>query len=362
MAIQFNILRARKIKTVRRIFATTAHNLRLRSQANVDEGKSKDNQVIFDSLNFDREERGGLYKSLMTYYDGLQIKRKQDNVLMYEYVVTASPEFFQGKTLGQVKEWADHQSKFFQEQFGNNYKVAFLHLDEKTPHLHIICSTEIKSVKKYKNRYGSCEKETWSLNSKHIDPEFLVALHDKHAEWNKKFNLSRGVRGLQATHTELKTFYKEVHRLQSLDYTEKATKYLQANLEPKSRFGWVPLKLVMSLVNRFLGRFANLQKKLIKAKEDLDKLREKQVQDYHDWKKYKESHRKYTTELPFLYKKVEQQSKEIEKLRLELVQAQLKSKELAIKPGPDHKLKIEPASNLKSGISLPTPKPGFGRW
>lgn len=352
MAIQFNILRTRKIKTLGRIYAVAAHNLRLKSQANVDESKSKNNQVIFDSLNFDRQERGGLYKSLMTYYDGLQIKRKQDNVLMYEYVVTASPEFFQGKTPGKVKEWADHQSKFFQEQFGNNYKVAFLHLDEKTPHLHIICSTEIKSVKKYKNRYGSCEKETWSLNSKHIDPEFLVALHDKHAAWNKKFNLSRGVRGLQATHTELKEFYKEVHRLQSLDYTEKATKYLQANLEPKSRFGWVPLKLVMSLVNRFLGRFAKLQKKLIQAKEDLDKLREKQVEYYSDLKIYQESHRKYTTELPFLSKKVEQQAKEIEKLKIDLMQARLKSKELEISPGQDHKPKIEPAAIKRSGMSF----------
>ncbi len=356
MAIQFNILRARKIKTQGRIYATAAHNLRLRSQANIDEGRSRDNQVIFDSLNFDRQERGGLYKSLMAYYDELQIKRKQDNVLMYEYVVTASPEFFQGKTPSQVKEWADHQSKFFHEQFGQNYKVAFLHLDEKTPHLHIICSTEIKSIKKYKNRYGSCEKETWSLNSKHIDPEFLVALHDKHAEWNKKYNLSRGVRGLQASHQELKDFYKEVHRLQSLDYTGKATEYLKSQLEPKSKLGWVPLKLIFGLVDKFMGRFAKLQKKLIQAKKNLDDLRKKQVQDYYDWQKYKESHRKYTTELPYLAKKVEQQAKEIEKMRLELVQAQLKAQVLEIKPGPDHKPKlepkIEPVATRKAGMSF----------
>ena len=38
------------------------------------------------------------------------------------------------------------------------------------------------------------------------------------------------------------------------------------------------------------------------------------------------------------------------------------SKELEIKAGPDHKPMIEPASTLKAGISLPAPKPGFGRW
>lgn len=349
MAIQFNILRTKKFHSLRQVYSVAAHNLRLRSQANIDPDKSKNNKIIFDSLGFDRGQRSGLYNSLMAYYDGLGIKRKQDNVLMFEYVVTASPEFFQGKTPDQVQEWAGTQSKFFQEQFGQNYKIAFLHLDEKTPHLHIICSTEIKSVKNYKNRYGSCEKETWSLNSKHINPDFLVALHDKHAEWNQKYGLSRGVRGMQATHQELKAFYKEVHRLQSLDYTEKANQYLKEQLEPKSRFGWVPLKLVLGLVDRFLGRFAKLQKKLLQSKKELDELRKMEIDDYAKRQEYKDAYIKYTTKVPGILAKIERQDQEIAKLKLELEQAKIKARELQIAPDQQNKPKIEPVRSFKFG-------------
>ena len=42
----------------------------------------------------------------------------------------------------QVDEWAQKQLEFMKTEFGENVKVAVLHLDEKTPHLHFLLSTE----------------------------------------------------------------------------------------------------------------------------------------------------------------------------------------------------------------------------
>ena len=52
-------------------------------------------------------------------------------------------------------------------------------------------STELKSLKRYKNQKGEFHKETWSLNAKRYDPEFLVGLQDRFAEHNKSGSCSR---------------------------------------------------------------------------------------------------------------------------------------------------------------------------
>ena len=76
-------------------------------------------------------------------------------MLAQEFVVSASPEFFEGLTPDQVGLWADHQLKFMKNEFGDNLQIAVLHLDEKTPHLHFLLSCEEKSLKSYKNQKGS---------------------------------------------------------------------------------------------------------------------------------------------------------------------------------------------------------------
>lgn len=226
MSYNYNILRTGKVKSKSQITNAAEHNFRLRIQTNIDGSKSHLNQLLFNSLDVSTKDATDLQKKLTEHYLTLGIKEKKDNVLMMEFVVSASPDFFSKKSSPEINKWADHQVKFFKKEFGDQLKIAVLHLDEKTPHIHFMVSTEQKTKKVYKNRYGTTEKETWSLNAKRYNPEFLRELHDRHAEHNKKLGLRRGVKGSMRKHKSLKEFYAIVDKALGADYGKAIEKII----------------------------------------------------------------------------------------------------------------------------------------
>ena len=217
----YAILRTKKLKNRSHITQASEHNLRLRNQSNIDSGRSHLNKILFNPLGIDQNDASSFQKKLTEHYLSLGVKEKQNNSLAFESVATASPEFFKNKSELEINNWASDQIKFMKNEFGDQLKLAVLHLDEKTPHLHFFVSTEVESVKKYKNRYGICEKKTWSLNSEKINPEYLVELQTKFAQHNKKWGLIRGVKGSRLKHVPLKVFYKMVDRIMTASYKKK---------------------------------------------------------------------------------------------------------------------------------------------
>lgn len=65
-------------------------------------------------------------------------KTRKDSVRLIEALVTSSPEFFKGKKRSDVKEYFDYAIKFIQKhQSSETIISAVVHMDEKTPHMHI---------------------------------------------------------------------------------------------------------------------------------------------------------------------------------------------------------------------------------
>lgn len=65
-------------------------------------------------------------------------KVRKDNVVMQDSFCTASPEFFMDKPLIEVSRFFRAAYDFYAETFGeDNIISAVVHLDEKTPHMHI---------------------------------------------------------------------------------------------------------------------------------------------------------------------------------------------------------------------------------
>jgi hypothetical protein len=223
-----NILRTEKVKSRGQITQAAEHNFRLREQANIDPAKSYLNKILVNSLDIDTSKASDLQEKLSVFYEGLGVKERSDNVLMMEFIVSASPEFFEGKTPKAVEAWAKHQVDFFEKKFPGQVKIAVLHLDEKTPHLHFMVGTEFESVKKYKNQKGEFFKKSWSLNAKRYDRQFLIDLHTEHAKHNEKFGLRRGVKGSMRKHTSLKEFYKIVDKALNADYGKQIEKSIQS--------------------------------------------------------------------------------------------------------------------------------------
>lgn len=225
-----------------------------------------------NALNADTKKASDLQERLTKYYEQLGIKERKDNVLMMEFIVSASPEFFDGKDSAEVEKWAAHQVEFMKKEFGGQLKIAVLHLDEKTPHLHFMVGTEMETVKKYRNQKGEFHKKTWSLNAKRYNPEFLIGLHDRHAEWNKRYGLKRGVRGSMREHTTLKEFYKIVDKAMKADY-EKTIE----NVIEKMETGLLTGKVSIDEVREKFKPMINGVLKQNKA------LREKYALDIKQW-------------------------------------------------------------------------------
>lgn len=267
-----NILRTAKVKTRKQLTDSAEHNLRLREQANIDSKRSHLNQVLLNTLDIDLTKSTSLNEKLTAFYSGLGVKEKKDNVLMMEFIVSASPDFFEKKSKKEVESWAKHQVDFMKNEFKDQVKFAVLHLDEKTPHLHFMVSTEHKTVKKYKNQKGEFHKETVSLNARRYNREFLRVLHDRHAIWNEKFKLKRGVKGSMRKHRTLKEFYSLVDKAMNSDY-EKTIENTIQSLETSFLSNKVSIEEVRE-------KFAPMLNNVLKQNKA---LKEKFKIDLKDW-------------------------------------------------------------------------------
>lgn len=199
----YSITRGAKIKDRTQLASMAAHNFRLRTQSNIDVQRTPKNRLLVNKLGVDHRDAADLNAKLTAYYEKLGVKEKKDNVLMMEFIATASPEFFEGKTEAEVNVWVKAQVAFFEGEFGASLKLAIVHRDEASPHLHFAVSCEEKRLRRFKNRHGEGVKEGYALNAARWDPAFFLGLQDRYAAHNAKFGLERGKRGFKAVHKDL---------------------------------------------------------------------------------------------------------------------------------------------------------------
>ena len=131
---KFAILRMKKLKTFGNISASHNHNHRLNETLNADEDLTHKNIHFVEC-----EDSVKRVHELHSLVDG---KVRSNAVRANEYMLTASPEFFENKSDQEIEEWARKSFEFIEkrhtvEGVGSTVVSAVLHLDESTPHLHI---------------------------------------------------------------------------------------------------------------------------------------------------------------------------------------------------------------------------------
>ena len=90
-------------------------------------------------------------------------RTRSDSVRVVEALVTASPEFFKGKKKAEVKAYFAEALDFIQKyQSKETIISAVLHMDEKTPHMHL-CFVPLTEDKRLsaKEIVGNKKKLTW---------------------------------------------------------------------------------------------------------------------------------------------------------------------------------------------------------
>ena len=141
MKAQHAILRFAKYKgsTVSRI---EAHNERTKETY----ASNPDIKTELSKHNFHPVAPDGKYRDISNRIireTGCRVRK--DSVTAVEVLITASPEFFEKKNQKEVKEFFDYAVEFMKsKQNPDTYISAVVHVDEKTPHMHL-CFVPITS-------------------------------------------------------------------------------------------------------------------------------------------------------------------------------------------------------------------------
>ena len=102
------------------------------SNPDIDVGRSKDNFHIIKP-----EER--YYHFIQKRIEESGCRTRKDSTRFIDTLITASPEFFRGKTKKEIVSFFQRATDFIVERVGKeNIVSAVVHMDEKTPHLHLV--------------------------------------------------------------------------------------------------------------------------------------------------------------------------------------------------------------------------------
>src|SRR5690625_1264367 len=184
------------------------HNQREReSKTNddIDEELSHENYDLANNENIDYNER---VKEIIESQKTGTRKTRKDAVLVNELLVTSDREFFDRLDPVEEKRFFEESYKLFSERYGKqNIAYATVHVDEKTPHLHIVVVPMREGRLQGKNVFNRQE---------------LLWIQDKYPQQMKKlgFDLERDEKGYSREHIETREYKKQTLE-KEIDFLEK---------------------------------------------------------------------------------------------------------------------------------------------
>lgn len=200
--------------------AIIRHNYRIDGDfTHVDASRSARNQILVGT-------EGGVadVQNIIASYK----PARKDSPLFFEVVMTAHQDFFSGKRreFGDkfhefLRAWTDANIRWAKQYFDSREKGivanAVLHLDEQSPHIHMIvvpvvelegkgkrlCHTHVLGAERGQSIYGNPK---------------MVELQDSYAAAMRPFGLARGERGSRAKHQEPASYRQRLTKGDRADY------------------------------------------------------------------------------------------------------------------------------------------------
>ena len=131
---QYAILRFQKYKGPE-IGQIEAHNERTKEKY----ASNPDVDPRRTHLNFHLVQPTGAYRDVSNVQIAkANCRTRKDSVRVVEALITASPKFFQGKNQQEVREFFKEAMRFFEKYQAKETVIsAVVHMDEKTPHMHL---------------------------------------------------------------------------------------------------------------------------------------------------------------------------------------------------------------------------------
>lgn len=275
------------------------HTYRTRPTPNADPARLKKNKLLAG-----KEDYANELEVQLKAYETAGNKIRSDGVLAIEYLLTASPQFFnQGSKLERdrrLQEWCDKQVAFMKEKHGaENILNMYLHLDETTPHIEcFVVPIDPKGKLNCKYYLGGSKK--------------LSLLQTEYASYNKIFNLTRGREHSNAEHTTVKQFYADI---QEADKVSVVAVKNALKLDKPTMFDILnPTEYISKQEERMSRHVINVikpmaaQAKLVKSVKILQKENEKVIKEAEIMKN------RHETEIEAFRDKLYQQARLLETL------------------------------------------------
>ncbi|MGL4721666.1 MAG: MobV family relaxase [Kluyvera intermedia] len=187
----YAIMRCKKLTGMGSVASALQHCYRDRDTPNANAERTPEN---YCSVSESTDQAMGRVREL------LPEKRRKDAVLVVEYVMTASPEWWKEATPRQQAEFFARSEQWLEKKYGKDRVVAaVVHRDEATPHLSAFVVPLTQD-----GRLSA--KEFIGGRSKMRDDQ------STYAESVKKLGLERGIEGSRATHQTVQHYYESINR------------------------------------------------------------------------------------------------------------------------------------------------------
>lgn len=185
----YAIAKHRKHRSLSQARAAAGHNRRTlledKRRENIDPNRSHMNILLLGS--------GDPYADLKKKLEGVQ--RRKNSVVTVEVLLTASHEWF--KTEQSVEDIQREALEFIKEKYGDNAYYAELHMDEKTPHIHVhVVPIELGTDARRKDKNEVVKK----LNAKKMTS--MESLRQTITDWAERMKPYGLIRGIQTNDAE----------------------------------------------------------------------------------------------------------------------------------------------------------------
>jgi hypothetical protein len=190
--MSYCILRVAKLQRAN-VASSASHNFRERPTPNADSSRTHSN------ITHGPQDTKQLVAAMDKRLESVE-KIRKNAVCVIEYLMTASPEFFQSASIQQRDNYLDSAEQWLIERHGaENIICCTRHLDETSPH---ICAYVVPITSN-----GKLNASYWLDGRKKLSDmqtDFAQAV-------GQSFKLERGIEGSLATHTTIQQFYASLN-------------------------------------------------------------------------------------------------------------------------------------------------------
>lgn len=237
----YAIMRMSKLKSWSAVGSSGSHTYRTRITPNANPEHLALNRT-------GKGTKGDVLKDVRARVLEITKKPRSNAVLGFEFLLSASPEWFQGKTNAEITEWANANAIWLKTQFGNDNLVHLvLHMDESTPHLVAYVVPEREGKLNARGYTGT--------------PELLSNMQTSYAEAMARFGMDRGLKGSKAKHQTVRDWYG--HLNQTADSASARLVKVSDPTDPPDLPAWTLPKVRREAMETWKGQEAGVRRKLV---------------------------------------------------------------------------------------------------